>query len=81
MGHCWEKSRVCNLTEIKESDMVVGKPFETNRIVLKGGDVGLNGSLHVASSDECGGKVDVTIDEVGLQTDCVPGFSMGLRLS
>ena len=56
-----------------ESGILVDKSSATNRIVLKGGDVSLDGPLHVASGYERGGEIDVTVNEVGLQTDCVPG--------
>ena len=41
-------------------------------IILQRGDVSLHGALHVASSHQGGGQVDVAVDEVGLEADRVP---------
>lgn len=41
-------------------------------IVLQCSDVGLHGLLHIACGHQCRCQIDVTIDEVGLETHSPP---------
>ena len=42
---------------------------DAHRVVGQCGRVGLHGVLEIAGGHECGGQVDVSVDEVGLQAD------------